>query len=130
MACMKCPAPQTKGRWSQSSGTGGLSLVGQGASIKTRAHLVDWLRVQWTREHRGAVCGYRWRVTVEGDEGLVQEPAPERNWEQRDDDLPPLEEALLGHLDSRSCRTLVLTRCARACAGAGARELQEVSKAI
>ena len=84
--------------------------MGQGASIKTRAHLVDWLRVQWTREHRGAVCGYRWRVTVEGDEGLVQEPAPERNWEQRDDDLPPLEEALLGHFGLEEMQIALVTR--------------------
>ena len=98
--------------------------MGQGASIKTRAHLVDWLRVQWTREHRGAVCGYRWRVTVEGDEGLVQEPAPERNWEQRDDDLPPLEEALLGHFGLEEMQNVGYSPRPRQ------RELQEVSKAI
>ena len=50
---------------------GSVSLAGQGASVMARAHLVDWLRVQWTGEHRGAVCGDRWRVTVEGYERLV-----------------------------------------------------------
>ena len=72
-------------------------LAGQGASINPRAHLVDWLRIQWTGEHRGTICGNRWWVTIEGLERLVQEPAPERQRKQRDNDLRELEGSPLGH---------------------------------